>query len=194
MQMADIWSCGIILYAMLFGRYPFNARERDYARKIVSAQYVLPSDVPVSAECADLLTRVLVADPHVRLSMDDIKRHPWFNQDLPGGALQMNNFYLQAPPFLDMVRACRCDAALGLLGWRFHWVCAEKKRAGGLCLSRAFVRVLCWALAACAFRTRPLLRYLLLCRQYAEGVDALVEQAQYLGQGGDGMVLLGSSQ
>ena len=105
MQMADIWSCGIILYAMLFGRYPFNARERDYARKIVSAQYVLPSDVPVSAECADLLTRVLVADPHVRLSMDDIKRHPWFNQDLPGGALQMNDFYLQAPPFLDMVRA-----------------------------------------------------------------------------------------
>ena len=63
LQMADIWSCGIILYAMLFGRYPFNARERDYARKIVSAQYVLPPDVPVSAECADLLTRVLVRPP-----------------------------------------------------------------------------------------------------------------------------------
>ena len=102
-QLADIWSCGIILYAMLFGRYPFNARERDYARKIVAAQYVLPSDVPVSAACADLLTRLLVADPAGRLSMEEIKRHAWFNQELPPGAQEMNEYYLKAPPFLDMV-------------------------------------------------------------------------------------------
>ena len=102
-QLADIWSCGIILYAMLFGRYPFNARERDYARKIVAAQYVLPSDVPVSPECADLLTRLLVADPAGRLSMEDIKGHPWFNHELPPGAQEMNEYYLKAPPFLDMV-------------------------------------------------------------------------------------------
>lgn len=42
----------------------------------------------------------------MRLSMEDIKRHPWFNQDLPGGAHEMNEFYLKAPPFLDMVRSC----------------------------------------------------------------------------------------
>lgn len=40
---ADIWSCGIILYAILFGRYPFDAREPRFARKIVTANYVLPS-------------------------------------------------------------------------------------------------------------------------------------------------------
>lgn len=39
---ADIWSCGIILYAILFGRYPFDAREPRFARKIVTAQYSLP--------------------------------------------------------------------------------------------------------------------------------------------------------
>ncbi len=101
--MADIWSCGIILYAMLFGRYPFNARERDYAKKIVKAQYVVPEDIPVSSECVDLLTRVLVADPNARLSMEDIKMHDWFIQDLPKDALDMNDFYLQVPQYLDMV-------------------------------------------------------------------------------------------
>jgi serine/threonine protein kinase len=105
LQMADIWSCGIILYAMLFGRYPFNARERDYAKKIVRAQYVVPEDIPVSSECVDLLTRVLVADSNARLSMEDIKMHAWFIQDLPQDALDMNDFYLQVPQYLDMVAA-----------------------------------------------------------------------------------------
>ena len=63
MQLADIWSCGIILYAILFGRYPFNAQDRDYARKIVNADYEVPADVPVNPECVDLLLRILVADP-----------------------------------------------------------------------------------------------------------------------------------
>lgn len=53
-KLADIWSCGIILFALLFGRYPF-ARERNYAQKIVRAEYEIPSDVPVSAECIDLV-------------------------------------------------------------------------------------------------------------------------------------------
>ena len=43
---ADIWSCGIILYAILFGRYPFDAREPRFARKIVTANYVVPSVSP----------------------------------------------------------------------------------------------------------------------------------------------------
>ena len=102
--MADIWSTGIILYAILFGRYPFNAQEREYARRIVDAAYVIPADVPVSPVCLDLVRRILVADPAKRLSMEGIKRHPWFLKDLPPGALDMNDFYLQAPPFLDQVR------------------------------------------------------------------------------------------
>ncbi len=102
--MADLWSCGIILYAVLFGRYPFDAQDRDYARKIVNADYEVPVDVPVNPECVDLLLRILVADPAERLSIEDIKMHPWFLRDLPRGALDMNDFYLQAPPFLEQVR------------------------------------------------------------------------------------------
>ena len=46
-QKADIWSCGVILYAMLYGCYPFSNKEQDYIRKIVTASYHLPSDISV---------------------------------------------------------------------------------------------------------------------------------------------------
>lgn len=47
LQKADIWSCGVILYAMLYGCYPFSNKEPDYIRKIVTATYHLPQDVQV---------------------------------------------------------------------------------------------------------------------------------------------------
>ena len=46
-QKADIWSCGVILYAMLYGCYPFSNKEPDYIRKIVTASYHIPPDIQV---------------------------------------------------------------------------------------------------------------------------------------------------
>ena len=49
----------------------------------------------MSAECLDILTRVLVAPPSERMTMEEIKTHPWFLKGLPPGALEMNDFLLQ---------------------------------------------------------------------------------------------------
>lgn len=94
MQKADLWSCGVILFALLFGRYPFDTSKRHYIRKMVKADYTMPEDVPVSAECKELVQRLLVPEPSHRMSMRDILAHPWFLQGLPEGALAMNDFYL----------------------------------------------------------------------------------------------------
>ena len=37
--------------------------------------------------------RLLVADSERRLSMDEIKEHPWFIHSLPSGANEMNEYY-----------------------------------------------------------------------------------------------------
>ena len=94
MQKADLWSCGVILFALLYGRYPFDATERHYARKVVTADYTIPEQVAVSDECKALMQRLLCPDPKARICMEDILEQPWFCEALPKGALAMNDYYL----------------------------------------------------------------------------------------------------
>lgn len=45
--------------------------------RILAVDYNFPSSIPVSAECKDLLSKILVADPAKRYTIADIQRHPW---------------------------------------------------------------------------------------------------------------------
>lgn len=47
--------------------------------------------IPVSAECKDLLSKVLVGKPSRRYTIQQIQQHPWYLKDLPPGVTQMNN-------------------------------------------------------------------------------------------------------
>ncbi|VFQ81772.1 unnamed protein product [Cuscuta campestris] len=87
-KMADVWSCGVTLYVMLVGAYPFEDQEdpknfRKTIQRIMSVQYKIPDHVHISQDCRNLLSSIFVAHPMKRISIKDIKSHPWFLKNLP---------------------------------------------------------------------------------------------------------------
>lgn len=77
----DIWSSGIILYAMLCGYLPFEDPDSDKLyKKIVKCQYTFPSYI--SADGKDLISKILNTNPRDRYKLQDIRKHPWLVNNL----------------------------------------------------------------------------------------------------------------
>ena len=57
-----------------------------------------------SADCLDILKRMLVAEPSERISTEQVKTHCWFTEGLPPGTLEMNEYLLQGLSPMDDVR------------------------------------------------------------------------------------------
>ncbi|KAF7941237.1 hypothetical protein EAE99_000874 [Botrytis elliptica] len=73
---ADIWSMGISLYCLRFGHIPFERTgvlELYEAIKNDEVDYE-PSTDP---QFVDLMRRILEKDPKKRITMDEIREHPW---------------------------------------------------------------------------------------------------------------------
>ena len=73
---ADIWSMGVLLYAMVTGTVPFKANNLEELHDaILSGEYTFPDYL--SVEVKDLIYRMLKLNPYHRISIDDIPNHPW---------------------------------------------------------------------------------------------------------------------
>ena len=78
----DIWSSGIILYAMLCGYLPFEEMENDDCNEVLfknimecNVEYP-PEFIPPDAE--SLLRKILVKDPKRRITIEDIKMEKFY--------------------------------------------------------------------------------------------------------------------
>ena len=74
----DIWSCGIVLFAMLCGYLPFDDKSDDKIifKKIVENDIKYPYFLSDMAR--DIITKLLIKDPNKRINIKQIKLHPFY--------------------------------------------------------------------------------------------------------------------
>ncbi|CAL9767072.1 unnamed protein product [Musa acuminata subsp. burmannicoides] len=94
-KIADVWSCGVTLYVMLVGGYPFEDPEepknfRKTLERILTVQYSIPDYIYVSPECRQLISRIFVANPATRITIPEIRNHEWFLRNLPADLMDDN--------------------------------------------------------------------------------------------------------
>ena len=72
----DIWSAGVVLYAMICGFLPFEGSENnELYKKIIDGKYSIPSHV--SSQGRELIYQMLNTNPKKRINISQIKKHPW---------------------------------------------------------------------------------------------------------------------
>uniref|UniRef100_A0A8C7XPH3 Si:ch211-255p10.4 n=1 Tax=Oryzias sinensis TaxID=183150 RepID=A0A8C7XPH3_9TELE len=74
---ADVWSCGVILFALLVGALPFDHDNlRQLLEKVKSGVFHMPHFIP--PDCQSLLKGMIEVNPEKRLTLEAIQKHPWY--------------------------------------------------------------------------------------------------------------------
>lgn len=77
---ADLWSLGIIIYALCCGYFPFDHNDDQIAMKL-TIEYEIEFDedwARISKDCKDLVSKLLTKDPEKRIDIKGVLNHRWY--------------------------------------------------------------------------------------------------------------------
>ena len=76
----DLWACGVILFAMLYGYLPFDDSDNDKLfKKILDCEIDYPEEKEneVGKDAIDLINKILNPEPDKRIGIDEVEMHPF---------------------------------------------------------------------------------------------------------------------
>jgi serine/threonine protein kinase len=107
-EQTDVWSLGVLLYALVVGNYPFSASDDCLmTSRILLEDCTFP--LSVSNEFKDLIQRMLQKDPTNRITLANIALHPWITRGVATcapvtGAFSFPRLPVLVRPALDLLK------------------------------------------------------------------------------------------
>lgn len=95
-ESCDLWSMGVILYAMLSGKAPFQSYSQEISasmvmQRIKEGEFKMTGGSwnAISAKAKDVIKGLLTVDSHERMSISQLIDHPWVQGQLRRGLFQI---------------------------------------------------------------------------------------------------------
>jgi len=80
-QSVDLWALGVVLYLLLFCKYPFTGDSlSEIYSNIESGKVSFPPEIDVGSDVRDLICNLLKEDTLSRYTLEQVIRHPWMQK------------------------------------------------------------------------------------------------------------------
>ena len=81
-DMADIWSCGVVLFVLLAGNTPWDEPTESSPEFLNYIEHGSTDELweRIPHQARSLLRGILKVDPKSRMSLEDVRRHPWYTR------------------------------------------------------------------------------------------------------------------